>query len=175
MSGLEIEKKFLVRNSDYKRQKSGSSHIQQGYICSDRGRTVRVRIRDHSGYLTIKGPSTDNGLSRYEFEKEISFEEAQELMKLCEKSEVTNKPLIIDKTRYLVEYGHHTFEVDEFHGDNEGLVIAEVELKLGEDPNEIDLPDFIGDDVTGDRKYYNSQLLNNPFTLWKKGEESANQ
>lgn len=175
MSGLEIEKKFLVRNSDYKRQKSGSSHIQQGYICSDRGRTVRVRIRDHSGYLTIKGPSTDNGLSRYEFEKEITLEEAQELMKLCEKSEVTNKPLIIDKTRYLVEYGNHIFEVDEFHGDNEGLVIAEVELKLGEDPNEIDLPDFIGDDVTGDRKYYNSQLLNNPFTLWKKGEESANQ
>ena len=166
MSGLEIEKKFLVRNSDYKRQAFSSSHIQQGYICSDRGRTVRVRIRDHSGYLTIKGPSTDNGLSRYEFEKEISLEEAQELMKLCEKSEVTKKPLIIDKIRYLVEYGHHTFEVDEFHGDNEGLVIAEVELKPGEDPNEIDLPDFIGEDVTGNRKYYNSQLLNNPFTLW---------
>ena len=175
MSGLEIEKKFLVRNNDYEHLASSKSHIQQGYICSDRGRTVRVRIRDHSGYLTIKGPSTDDGLSRYEFEKEISFEEAQELMKLCEKSKVTNKPLIIEKTRHFVEYGNHVFEVDEFHGDNQGLVIAEVELKPGEDPNEIDLPDFIGEDVTGNRKYYNSQLLNNPFTLWKKGEESANQ
>lgn len=175
MSGLEIEKKFLVRNRDYEHQAFSKSHIQQGYICSDRGRTVRVRIRDHSGYLTIKGPSTDDGLSRYEFEKEISLEEAQELMKLCEKSEDTNRLLIIDKTRHLVEFGHHTFEVDEFHGDNEGLVIAEVELKPGEDPNEVDLPDFIGEDVTGNRKYYNSQLLNNPFSLWKKGEESANQ
>ena len=128
MSGLEIEKKFLVRNHSYQTQNSGQSHIQQGYICSDRGRTVRVRIRDDRGYLTIKGPSSDNGLSRYEFEKEIDPDEAQELMKLCEKSEETGKPLMIDKTRYLVKSGRHTFEVDEFHGENEGLVVAEVEL-----------------------------------------------
>ena len=105
MSGLEIEKKFLVRNHSYQTQNSGQSHIQQGYICSDRGRTVRVRIRDDRGYLTIKGPSSDNGLSRYEFEKEIDPDEAQELMKLCEKSEETGKPLMIDKTRYLVKSG----------------------------------------------------------------------
>ena len=170
MSGLEIEKKFLVRNNDYEHQAYSKSHIQQGYICSDRGRTVRVRIRDHSGYLTIKGPSTDDGLSRYEFEKEIELEEAQELMKLCERSKDTNRLLIIEKTRHLVEYGDHVFEVDEFHGDNKGLVIAEVELKPGEDPKDVEMPDFIGDDVTGDPQYYNSYLLKNPFTSWKTDE-----
>ena len=173
MSGLEIEKKFLVRNHSYQTQNSGQSHIQQGYICSDRGRTVRVRIRDDRGYLTIKGPSSDNGLSRYEFEKEIDPDEAQELMKLCEKSEETGKPLMIDKTRYLVKSGRHTFEVDEFHGENEGLVVAEVELH-SEDEDYL-LPDFINkeDEVTGDRKYYNSQLLKHPFSTWPKDGESA--
>ncbi len=173
MSGLEIEKKFLVRNHSYQTQSSCQSHIQQGYICSDRGRTVRVRIRDDRGYLTIKGPSYDNGLSRYEFEKEIDPDEARELMKLCEKSEVTGKPLMIDKTRYLVKSGRHTFEVDEFHGENEGLVVAEVELH-SEDEDYL-LPDFINkeDEVTGDRKYYNSQLLKHPFSTWPKDGESA--
>lgn len=175
MSGLEIEKKFLVRNSDYKRLAFGSSRIQQGYICSDRGRTVRVRIRDDRGYLTIKGPSNDGGLSRYEFEKEIELGEAQELMKLCERSEETGKLFMIDKTRYLVRSGRHTFEVDEFHGDNEGLVVAEVEL-LSEDEDYL-LPAFIDkeDEVTGNRKYYNSQLLKRPFCTWKKGEESTDR
>ena len=111
MSGLEIERKFLVRHADYKRQAFSSSHIQQGYICSSHGRTVRVRIRDERGYLTIKGPSDEKGMSRYEFEKEITLDEAQELMKLCE-------PGSIDKVRYLVKSGSHTFEVDEFHGEN---------------------------------------------------------
>lgn len=173
MSGLEIERKFLVKNNDYKRQATSSSRICQGYICSDRGRTVRVRIRDDRGYLTIKGPSSDNGLSRYEFEKEIDPDEAQELMKLCEKSEETGKPLMIDKTRYLVKSGRHTFEVDEFHGENEGLVVAEVELR-SEDEDYL-LPDFINkeDEVTGDRKYYNSQLLKHPFSTWPKDGESA--
>lgn len=173
MSGLEIEKKFLVRNHSYQTQNSCQSHIQQGYICSDRGRTVRVRIRDDRGYLTIKGPSSDNGLSRYEFEKEIDPDEAQELMKLCEKSEETGKPLMIDKTRYLVKSGRHIFEVDEFHGENEGLVVAEVELH-SEDEDYL-LPDFINkeDEVTGDRKYYNSQLLKHPFSTWPKDGESA--
>ena len=173
MSGLEIERKFLVRNDDYKRQAFSSSRISQGYICSGHGRTVRVRIRDDRGYLTIKGPSDDNGLSRYEFEKEIEPDEALELMKLCEKSEETGKPLMIDKTRYLVKSGRHTFEVDEFHGENEGLVIAEVELQSEDE--EYLLPDFINkdDEVTGDRKYYNSQLLKHPFSTWPKDGESA--
>ena len=166
MSGLEIERKFLVRNSDYKRQAYGSSRIQQGYICSGHGRTVRVRIRDNRGYLTIKGPAGDDGLSRYEFEKEITLDEANHLMKLCE-------PGRIDKTRYLVKSGTHTFEVDEFFGENEGLVMAEVEL--GSPEESVEIPDFIGKEVTGDRRYYNSHLLKNPFTVWGKDEESANQ
>ena len=136
MSGLEIERKFLVRNSDYKRQAYSSSRIQQGYICSGHGRTVRVRIRDDRGYLTIKGPSDKEGVVRYEFEKEITLDEARELMKLCE-------PGRIDKTRYLVKSGNHTFEVDEFYDENEGLVVAEVELQAADEPYE--KPDFIGE------------------------------
>ncbi len=158
MSGLEIERKFLVRGDDYKRQARSSSHIRQGYICSGRGRTVRVRLRDAVGYLTIKGPSLDGGLSRYEFEKEITKDEAEHLFALCE-------PGVIDKTRYLVDYGQHTFEVDEFHGDNDGLVMAEVELDAPNEPYE--KPDFIGTEVTGDRRYYNSHLRVNPYCLWK--------
>lgn len=152
MSGLEIERKFLVVGDDYKHGATSSSHIKQGYICSQRGRTVRVRIRDDRAYLTIKGPSTDDGLSRYEFEKEITLDEANHLMELCE-------PGIIDKTRYLVPCGNHTFEVDEFHGDNDGLVVAEVELSSPDEP--FDKPHFIDKEVTGDRRYYNSQLRQN--------------
>ena len=159
MSGLEIERKFLVRSDSYKRQAFSSSRIQQGYICSSHGRTVRVRIRDARGYLTIKGPSDNGGLSRYEFEKEITLDEAEHLMQLCE-------PGLIDKTRYLVKSGTHTFEVDEFYGENEGLVMAEVELGSEDEPYE--KPDFIGKEVTGDRRYYNSYLRANPFSLWKR-------
>ena len=158
MSGLEIERKFLVLHTDYKRQAFSSSHIQQGYICSSHGRTVRVRIRDDRGYLTIKGPSDEKGMSRYEFEKEITLDEAQELMKLCE-------PGSIDKVRYLVKSGSHTFEVDEFHGANEGLVMAEVELQTEQD--EPIIPHFIGKEVTGDRRYYNSMLSQHPYCEWK--------
>jgi CYTH domain-containing protein len=118
-----------------------------------------VRIRDTRGYLTIKGPSTNGGLSRYEFEKEITLDEAEHLMQLCE-------PGIIDKTRYLVKSGLHTFEVDEFYGENEGLVMAEVELSSEDEPYE--KPDFIGEEVTGDRRYYNSYLRSNPFSLWDR-------
>ena len=118
--GQEIERKFLVRG-EYKSQAYASSRIVQGYICSARGRTVRVRIRDTKGYLTIKGASDAAGMSRYEWEREIPLAEAEELMKLCE-------PGVIDKTRYLVRSGRHVFEVDEFYGDNQGLVVAEVEL-----------------------------------------------
>ena len=162
MSGLEIERKFLVRHADYKRQAFSSSHIQQGYICSGHGRTVRVRIRDDRGYLTIKGPSDEKGMSRYEFEKEITLNEAQELMKLCE-------PGSIDKVRYLVKSGSHTFEVDEFHGDNEGLVMAEVELQ-SEDEH-FEKPDFIGREVTGDRRYYNGHLARMPYRVWGRNNQ----
>ena len=159
MSGMEIERKFLVSSDSYKRQATSQSRIKQGYICSGHGRTVRVRLRDHCAFLTIKGPSLDGGLSRYEFEKEITLDEAEHLFRLCE-------PGIIDKTRYLVPSGPHTFEVDEFYGDNEGLVMAEVELSAPDEPYE--KPDFIGEEVTGDRRYYNSYLRSNPFSLWKR-------
>lgn len=155
---LEIERKFLVVDDSYKQMAFSSSRIAQGYICSARGRTVRVRIRDEKGYLTIKGPSGEGGLSRYEWEKEIPLEEAKELMAICE-------PGIIDKTRYLVRSGNHIFEVDEFYGENEGLIIAEVELQT---ENEMfEKPPFIGEEVTGIVKYYNSFLMKCPFKNWK--------
>jgi CYTH domain-containing protein len=154
---LEIERKFLVKDDSYKVMAFSSSRIAQGYICSARGRTVRIRIRDEKGYLTIKGPSDSAGLGRYEWEKEIPLEDARELMKLCE-------PGIIDKTRYLVQSVNHIFEVDEFYGDNEGLVIAEVELKSEDESYE--KPVFVGEEVTGDVRYYNSFLMKNPYKQW---------
>lgn len=153
----EIERKFLVKDDSYKQQAYAHSHIVQGYICSARGRTVRVRIRDNKGYLTIKGPSNASGTSRYEWEKEITVQEAEELMKICE-------PGVIDKTRYLVKSGDHTFEVDEFYGENKGLVVAEVELKSEEET--FKKPLFIEKEVTGDVRYYNSFLMKNPYSAW---------
>ena len=153
----EIERKYLVLDDSFKHEAFSKSHIQQGYICSERGRTVRIRIRDTRAYITIKGPSLNGGLSRYEFEQEIPLDDAQQLMQLCE-------PGIIDKTRGLVKSDRHTFEVDEFHGDNDGLVMAEVELENEQDTPKI--PHFIGKEVTGDRRYYNSQLRQRPFKTW---------
>jgi len=153
----EIERKFLVLDDSFKHEAFSKSHIVQGYICSERGRTVRVRIRDDRAYLTIKGPSENGGLSRYEFEREIPLEDGRQMMQLCE-------PGIIDKTRWLVKSGNHTFEVDEFFGDNEGLVVAEVELANEDEP--FKKPHFIGKEVTGDRRYYNSQLRLCPFQKW---------
>lgn len=152
----EIERKFLV-SGDFKSKAFAWSHIVQGYICSAQGRTVRVRIRDDKGYLTIKGPSNEAGTSRYEWERELPLEEAEQLMKLCETG-------VIDKTRYLVRCGKHVFEVDEFYGDNEGLVVAEVELNSEDE--EFEKPDFIAEEVTGDRRYYNSQLMKRPYKTW---------
>lgn len=152
----EIERKFLVEG-EYKSQAYSHSRIVQGYISSARGRTVRVRIRDGQGFLTIKGASNASGTSRYEWEKEIPLDEAEELMKLCE-------PGVIDKTRYLVRSGNHVFEVDEFYGENEGLVVAEVELASEDETFE--KPDFIGKEVTGDIRYYNSQLMRHPYNTW---------
>ncbi len=158
MSGFEIERKFLVRkDKDFKSLAFSSSRIKQGYIAA-KGATVRVRVRDDKGYLTIKEPSRDGGLKRYEFEKEITLEEAEHLFQLCE-------PGIIDKTRYLVKSGKHTFEVDEFYGLNEGLVMAEVELSSENEAFE--KPDFIGLEVTGDHRFYNKNMRKFPFVIWR--------
>ena len=158
MSGLEIERKFLVKKGDaYKCAAFSSSHIQQGYIPAE-GATVRVRTRDDKAYLTIKGKSVNGGMTRYEFEKEITMDEAQHLLQLCQGG-------VIDKRRYLVKSGNHIFEVDEFYGDNEGLVMAEVELESETEAYE--KPDFIDREVTGDKRFYNSHLLTNPFCKWR--------
>ncbi len=158
MSGLEIERKFLVRKDDaYKSAAFSSSHIRQGYIPAE-GATVRIRTRDDKAYLTIKGKSVNGGMTRYEFEKEITPDEASHLLLLCRGG-------VIDKRRYLVTCGDHTFEVDEFYGDNEGLVMAEVELS--DEAESFDKPSFIGMEVTGDKRFYNSHMLANPFKLWR--------
>ena len=154
----EIERKFLVTDTSYREQSFSHSRIQQGYISSSPESTVRVRIRDDKGYLTIKGTSNKSGLSRYEWEKEIPIAEAEELMQLC-------KPGRIDKTRFLVRSKNHVFEVDEFYGENEGLVMAEVELRTEEEDYE--KPSFIGEEVTGNPAYYNSSLMRNPYKSWK--------
>lgn len=154
----EIERKFLVTDDSYRQLAYKKSRIEQGYICSARGKTVRIRIRDEKGYITIKGPSNASGTSRYEWEQEIPLDDAEELMALCE-------PGRIEKVRYLVNFAGHTFEVDEFHGDNEGLIVAEVEL--GSETEPIELPAFIGEEVTGQTKYYNSFLMKQPYAMWK--------
>lgn len=158
----EIERKFLV-TGEYKSQAHAQSRIVQGYISSARGRTVRVRIRDGKGYLTIKGPSDASGTARYEWERELPLEEAEELMRLCE-------PGVIDKTRYLVRSGRHIFEVDEFRGENEGLTLAEVELSSADEV--FVKPAFLGREVTGDVRYYNSQLMKHPFGTWRQTHDS---
>ncbi|MGM9686281.1 MAG: CYTH domain-containing protein [Bacteroidaceae bacterium] len=153
---IEIERKFLVCG-EYKSKAYSHSHIEQGYFDSAPGRTIRVRIRDDKAYLTIKGPSNQAGLARYEFETEVSLEDGRQLMALC-------RPGRIDKTRWLIKNGKHTIEVDEFHGDNDGLVMAEIEL--GSEDEEYEKPDFLGKEVTGDRRYYNSHLMRFPYCLW---------
>ena len=156
---IEIERKFLVVDDSYKRQAVSHHRMAQGYICSAHGRTVRVRLCDDRAFLTIKGPSLDGGLSRYEFEKEITLDEGLSLLRLCE-------PGIVEKVRWLVPSGKHTFEVDEFLGDNEGLVVAEVELATADEAYV--KPAFIGREVTGDERYYNSRLRVNPYKTWDK-------
>lgn len=152
----EIERKFLV-NGEFKSLAYQSVRIIQGYLCSVPERTVRIRIREEQGFITIKGKSDSDGLSRYEWEKQITVEDARELLQLCE-------PGVIDKTRYLVGVGNHVFEVDEFYGENEGLVLAEVELKSKDEPFE--RPGWLGAEVTGDLRYYNGMLSKRPYKLW---------
>jgi adenylate cyclase len=153
----EIERKFLVKEG-YKQFAYTYTRITQGYLSSVPERIVRVRINGDRGFITIKGVSNLSGMSRYEWEKEIPVHEAHELLALCE-------PGIIDKTRYLVQVGKFTFEVDEFYGENEGLVVAEIELSSEEELFEIPL--WLGKEVTGDRRYYNSKLAKNPFCKWE--------
>ena len=154
---IEIERKFLVKNLNYKSESFEKKYIKQGYLNSDKNRTVRIRVSNNTGFITIKGKSNKNGTSRFEWEKEISATEAEELLLLCE-------PTIIEKTRYLIKVGCHTFEVDEFAGDNSGLVVAEIELKAEDEVFE--KPDWLSKEVTGDLKYYNSSISKLPFINW---------
>lgn len=159
---IETERKFLVKDLGFKDLAVKAYEIKQGYIAHDGGNTVRVRIRDKQGFLTIKGPSVD-GISRHEWEREISLEDAQELFLLCRGGS-------IEKTRYIVPEGippsGKFFEVDVFYGENEGLVMAEIELERPDEPFE--RPAWLGREVTGDRRFYNSHLLRNPFKLWRE-------
>lgn len=150
---MEIERKFLINNNDYKSLAYKSHHIIQAYPSTDENCTVRIRLSDDKGFITIKGKSDETGLCRYEWEKEIREDEAKELIKLCSKT--------IDKTRHIIEYKDIIIEVDEFHGDNAGLVVAEVELPT--EDYELNVPEWFGEEVTGDIRYYNSQLLQNPY------------
>ncbi|MBK7499547.1 MAG: CYTH domain-containing protein [Ignavibacteriales bacterium] len=152
----EIERKFLVKG-EFKNLASKETRIVQGYLSSVPERTVRVRIKGDKGFITIKGIGSASGATRYEWEKEIPTSEVEELLKICE-------PGVIDKTRYLVKVGNHTFEVDEFYGENKGLTVAEIEL--GSESEEFVKPEWLGEEVTGNTKYYNSMLMKNPFTKW---------
>ncbi|WP_417362254.1 CYTH domain-containing protein [Galbibacter sp.] len=154
---IEIERKFLVTSDAYKKEAINKTKIAQGYLSKHPERSVRIRIRAEKAYLTIKGASNASGTSRFEWEKEIEIEEAKNLLSLCERP-------IIDKYRYEVRSGNHLFEVDEFLEENEGLVIAEVELN-SEDETYLK-PEWLGEEVTGDPKYYNSQLANVPYSKW---------
>ena len=156
MNFSEIERKFLIVG-EFKHLAVKSIRITQAYLCSVPERTVRVRIKGDRGFITVKGVGSESGASRFEWEKEIPVAEAEELLKICE-------PGIIDKTRHLVPAGTHTFEIDEFHGDNEGLIIAEIELSSENEAFE--KPPFLGAEVTGNAKYYNSMLLKNPHNKW---------
>jgi Uncharacterized protein conserved in bacteria len=160
MNNTEIERKFLVC-ADFKTFATKSIHIMQGYLSSVPERTVRVRLKGEEGYITIKGMASDNGAIHFEWEKEILVDDVIELLKICE-------PGVIDKTRYLVPAGKHTFEVDVFHGDNEGLVLAEIEL---DNVNESFVkPAWLGLEVTGDVRYYNAMLIKNPYKNWKESK-----
>ncbi len=155
---IEIERKFLVTSSDFKKEASKNYVIKQGFLNDHKERTVRVRLKKDKGYLTIKGKSSKDGLSRFEWEKKISIHDAEDLLELCEAG-------IIDKIRYEVQSGNHIFEVDEFFGDNEGLIIAEVELNSEDET--FKKPEWLGEEVTGDVRYYNSQLSKLGYRDWK--------
>ncbi|WP_291098452.1 MULTISPECIES: CYTH domain-containing protein [unclassified Flavobacterium] len=154
---IEIERKFLTTSDAFKREAFAQNRIAQGYLSSVPERTVRVRIKGDKGFLTIKGASNESGISRFEWEKEIPVDEAQKLLLLCEKG-------VIDKTRFEVKIGNHIFEVDEFYGENEGLIIAEIEL--GSETETFEKPSWLGKEVTNDNRYYNSYLSSHPYAKW---------
>lgn len=154
---IEIERKFLVTSDGFKDESFKNTRITQGFLSTDPERTVRVRVKRTQGFLTIKGKSNTSGTSRFEWEKEIELQEAEALLKLCKKG-------VIDKIRYEVKRGHHVYEIDEFFADNNGLIIAEIELNSEEETFE--KPDWLGEEVTGDVRYYNSQLSLRPFCDW---------
>jgi adenylate cyclase len=154
---IEIERKFLVTSEDFKKEAFMQNRIAQGYLSSVPDRTVRVRIKGEKGFLTIKGKSNESGLSRFEWEKEIPIDEAKELLKLCEKG-------VIDKTRFEVKIGNHIFEIDEFYGDNQGLIVAEIELNS--EKENFERPKWLGEEVTNNIKYYNSYLSKYPYVNW---------
>ncbi|WP_405208613.1 CYTH domain-containing protein [Aquimarina sp. LLG6339-5] len=154
---IEIERKFLLKSTSFKDIAQKKTKISQGYLNSNPQRAVRVRIKGEKGFLTIKGKSNDSGTSRFEWEKEIDIKEAQALLQLCEKG-------VIQKTRYEVKVGDHIYEIDEFYGENEGLIVAEIELS--DEHEKFQKPDWLGKEVTGDSKFYNSQLSKHPFRNW---------
>lgn len=152
----EIERKFLV-SGDFKRDAKESMHVVQGYLNSSGERTVRVRVMGDRGFLTVKGIVSESGMTRSEWEYEIPKDDAEAIMGLCEEG-------VIDKTRHLVPCAGHVFEVDVFHGENEGLVVAEVEL--ASENEHFDRPEWLGEEVTGDARYYNSMLMKKPYRRW---------
>jgi len=155
---IEIEKKFLVKNDSFKHESVNEVKITQRYLSSAPERSVRVRISGIKGIITIKGLGGNSGMSRFEWEKEISVTDANDLFTLCE-------PGVVDKTRYIVKNGQHVFEIDEFYGENKGLIVAEIELSSEEEF--FIRPDWLGDEVTGEVKYFNSMLIKNPYSNWK--------
>lgn len=155
---IEIERKFLITSQDFKKEAFTKNRIKQGYLSSVPERTVRVRVKADRAFMTVKGASNASGLSRFEWEKEITLEDANQLLLLCEKG-------VIDKTRFEVKKGKHIYEIDEFYGENEGLIMAEIELN-SENEN-FEKPSWLGQEVTSDNRYYNSYLSKNPYKNWK--------
>ena len=153
----EIERKFRVVSTDFKEESHQKYRIKQGFLNTHPARTVRIRITGTKAFLTIKGKSNQDGLSRFEWEKEIDVNEAQQLLTLCE-------PGMITKDRYLVKNGNFTFEIDEFYGENEGLIVAEIELN--KETDSFEKPNWLGEEVTGDARFYNSQLSRKPYKNW---------
>ena len=157
MEHLEIERKFLVRSDGFKQNARSQTRIVQGFLNTDPERTVRVRIKGERGFLTVKGASNESGTTRFEWETEITVVEATNLIDLCEAG-------ILEKVRFEVPMGKHVFEVDEFLGENKGLLLAEVELT--HEDERFEKPDWLGEEVTGQVQYYNSQLSLKPFKEW---------
>ncbi|MEY8849576.1 CYTH domain-containing protein [Psychroserpens sp. XS_ASV72] len=156
---IEIERKFLVLSNSFKSSSYKEARIIQGFLNTHPERTVRVRLRGEQGVLTVKGKSSDDGLKRFEWEKEISKPDAESLLQLCEKG-------VIDKIRYYIRVGDHIFEVDEFLSDNQGLIVAEIELQ--DETEDFIKPEWLGREVTGEVKYYNAELSKNPYSTWTK-------